>query len=307
MSSLASGLDSVDLDFLGFPGIIATGVLHDAGGVALVDPGPSTSLPTLRAALEAKGIGPRDVRTLLLTHIHLDHAGATGTLVREMPWLTVHVHERGARHLADPSRLLASALRLYGDDMGRLWGEFLAVPAGNLHALAGGEVIEAAGRRLDVAYTPGHASHHVSYLDRSSGVAFTGDTAGIRRGSGTYVMPPTPPPDIDLELWNRSLDLIAAWDPDTLFVTHFGAWQGTRAHVEELRRRLQEWAGIARALLERTDLDDAGRLDAFERRIVEDLRRALPEPEVEFYQRAGRLDYSWLGLERYWRKRTPAE
>ena len=307
MSSLASGLDSVDLDFLGFPGIIATGVLHDAGGVALVDPGPSTSLPTLRAALEAKGIGPRDVRTLLLTHIHLDHAGATGTLVREMPWLTVHVHERGARHLADPSRLLASALRLYGDDMGRLWGEFLAVPAGNLHALAGGEVIEAAGRRLDVAYTPGHASHHVSYLDRSSGVAFTGDTAGIRRGSGAYVMPPTPPPDIDLELWNRSLDLIAAWDPDTLFVTHFGAWQGTRAHVEELRRRLQEWAGIARALLERTDLDDAGRLDAFERRIVEDLRRVLPEREVEFYQRAGRLDYSWLGLERYWRKRTPAE
>jgi glyoxylase-like metal-dependent hydrolase (beta-lactamase superfamily II) len=183
-----------------------------------------------------------------------------------------------------------------------LWGEFLAVPAANVRALAGGETIEAGGRRLEVAYTPGHASHHVSYLDRASGVAFVGDVAGIRRGSGRYVMPPTPPPDVDIELWNASLDQIAGWDPDTLFLTHFGPWQGTRAHVAEMRERIADWARRAKVLLERRDLDEAARLDAFVREIVADLAVRLDPPEVEFYQRAGRIDYSWLGLARYWMK-----
>jgi glyoxylase-like metal-dependent hydrolase (beta-lactamase superfamily II) len=299
-----ASFDYVDLEFLGFPQIIATGVLQGPGGVALVDPGPSTTLATLERELGRKGIALGDVTAIVLTHIHLDHAGATGTLVRRIPKAVVYVHERGARHLIDPARLLDSANRLYGADMDRLWGEFLAVPAANVRPLAGGETIEAGGRRLEVAYTPGHASHHVCYLDRSSGMAFTGDTAGIRRSSGAYVMPPTPPPDIDLETWNASLDRLREWDADTLFVTHFGPWRGSRAHLDEMRARLADWGRRSRALVVREDLDEAARSAAFMKEIVEDLARRMPADEVEFYQRAGRIDYSWQGLARYWRKKA---
>src|SRR5688500_18714269 len=164
MTSLAAGLDYVDLEFLGSPEIIATVVLHGPAGVALIDPGPSTSLATLRAALDRKGIRIADVRQVLLTHIHLDHAGATGTIVKENPRIDVWVHERGAPHLIDPTKLIASASRLYQEDMGRLWGDFLPVPADRVRPLTGGERLEAAGRELAVAYTPGHALHHVSYF-----------------------------------------------------------------------------------------------------------------------------------------------
>ena len=302
MLPLATGLEYIDLKFLGYPEIIAAGVLHGAGGVALVDPGPATTLETLESALSAKGLALGEVTAILLTHIHLDHAGATGSLVKRVPAATVYVHERGARHLIDPSRLLDSARRLYGADMDRLWGEFLAVPAANVRALGGGETVEAGGRRLEVAYTPGHASHHVSYLDRASGVACVGDVAGIRRGGGRYVMPPTPPPDIDLDLWNASLDQVARWDPDTLFLTHFGPWQGARAHVAQMRERLADWARRAKALLGRNDLDEAARSDAFVGEIIADLGAHMPPREVEFYRRAGSIEYSWLGLVRYWTK-----
>ena len=194
MQTLAAGLDYVDLNFLGAPEIIATAVLYGASGAALIDPGPSTTHNTLKAALQRKGIGIGDVRQILLTHIHLDHAGVTGALVRENPAIEVFVHERGAPHMIDPSKLLASAGRLYGADMDRLWGDFVPVPQSRVKILKGGEHLVAGGRDLLVAYTPGHAWHHVSYFDTSSRIAFVGDAAGIRRGNGSYIMPPTPPP-----------------------------------------------------------------------------------------------------------------
>jgi glyoxylase-like metal-dependent hydrolase (beta-lactamase superfamily II) len=157
MNTLASGLSYFDLNFLNTSGVIATVVVHSAGGVAIIDPGPSTTLPALRAGLAGAGIGIGDVRSIVLTHIHLDHAGATGTLVRENPSLRVYVHEKGAPHLVDPSKLVASATRLWGDDMARLWGDVLPVPAAALTVLAGGERIAAGGRDFEVAYTPGHA------------------------------------------------------------------------------------------------------------------------------------------------------
>ena len=187
MSVLTAGMDYLDLNFLGRPGIIAAAVLKGANGVALVDPGPSTTLDGLLKALEAQGIAVRDVRQLLLTHIHLDHAGAAGLLLRSNPDIEVFVHERGARHLIDPSKLVASATRLYGEDMDRLWGAVLPVPAARVRTLSGNERLSAGGRELEVADTPGHASHHVSYFDRSSGIAFVGYTAGIRRGAGQGV------------------------------------------------------------------------------------------------------------------------
>jgi glyoxylase-like metal-dependent hydrolase (beta-lactamase superfamily II) len=305
MHILAGGLDYIDLNFLGRPEIVATAVLRDATGVALVDPGPSTTLDGLLKTLQMQGVGIRDVRQLLLTHIHLDHAGATGLLLRANPEIEVFVHEHGAAHLIDPSKLVASAGRLYGEDMKRLWGEVVPVPAARVRTLKGGERLSAGGRLLDVAATPGHAIHHVSYFDRSSGVAFVGDVAGIRRGSGTYILPPTPPPDIDLPAWRSSGDLIMKWDPDTLFLTHFGPYRSARPHFQQLFERLETWSAIVRRLLADDSIDDRER----ERRFVEecrnDIRRTVGESEADQYNRAGRLDFSWQGLARYWRRATP--
>jgi glyoxylase-like metal-dependent hydrolase (beta-lactamase superfamily II) len=303
MIALAAGLDYVDLDFLGVPEIIATVVLHGASGVALIDPGPATSLDHLRLSLQRKSIAIADVRQVLLTHIHLDHAGATGALVRENPAIEVFVHERGAPHMIDPSKLLASATRLYGADMDRLWGDFLPVPAGRVRPLRGAERISAGSRELEVAYTPGHASHHVSYFDPASRVAFVGDTAGICRQGRDYVMPPTPPPDIDLDAWRISEDRILAWEPDTLFLTHFGPFHGARLHFQQMTDRLGQWSRIVRRLVADASLDEEGRLSAFMSEVLLDLKRHLGAVEAEQYNKAGRLDYSWQGLARYWRKK----
>ena len=304
MTPLAQGLDYVDLNFLGVPGIIATAVIHGPSGVALIDPGPTTTLEHLRSALERRGIAIEDVRQVLLTHIHLDHAGATGSLVAENPAIEVFVHERGAPHMIDPSRLMASATRLYGDDMERLWGAFLAVPAGRVRILQDGQRITAGGRAFEVAFTPGHASHHVSYFDPSTRIAFVGDTAGIRRGGGEYVMPPTPPPDIDLEAWRLSEERILAWDPDTLFLTHFGPFHGARLHFQQLMSNIAEWSRIVQRLLADGAMDDEQRQRAFVEQASQQLKRVVGEAAAEQYGRAGRLDYSWQGLSRYWRKRT---
>lgn len=303
MLTLAAGLDYVDLNFLGIPEVIATAVLHHASGVALIDPGPSTTDENLRGALRKKGISIGDIRQVLLTHIHLDHAGVTGTLVRENPAIEVFVHERGAPHMIDPTKLLASAGRLYGGDMERLWGDFVPVPAARVRTLKGDECVMAGGRELHVAYTPGHASHHVSYFDAASRVAFVGDTAGIRRTGRDYIMPPTPPPDIDLDAWRTSEDRILSWEPDTLFLTHFGPFHGARMHFQDMTARLEVWSAIVRRLLANATLDEDGRERAFVAEAMVDLKRTLGEQEAERYGRAGRLDYSWQGLSRYWRKK----
>jgi glyoxylase-like metal-dependent hydrolase (beta-lactamase superfamily II) len=304
MFTLAAGLEYVDLNFLGVPEIIATAVLHGASGVALIDPGPSTTLDNLKASLQRRNISVADVRQILLTHIHLDHAGVTGTLVRENPAIEVFVHERGAPHMIDPSKLLASAGRLYGADMDRLWGDFLPVPVARVRVLKGEERITAGGRELDVAYTPGHASHHVTYFDSATRIAFVGDTAGIRRPGHDYVMPPTPPPDIDLDAWRRSEDRILAFDPDTLFLTHFGPFHGARLHFQEMAQHLASWSAIVRRLLADPSLDENQKLEVFMNEALLDLKRKVGAVQAEQYSRAGRLDYSWQGLSRYWTKKS---
>jgi glyoxylase-like metal-dependent hydrolase (beta-lactamase superfamily II) len=304
MPALASGLDYVDLTFLGRPQIIATAILHGPAGVALVDPGPERTIDNLTTELTRKGIRFEDVRHLLLTHIHLDHAGAAGTIVERFPHVEVVVHGRGAPHMADPTKLLASAGRLYGEDMDRLWGEVKPVPQDRLHVVQGGETLEIAGREVLVAYTPGHASHHVSYFDTASRVAFVGDTAGIRRGPGSYVMPPTPPPDIDLEAWRQSEQRILAWEPDTLFLTHFGPFHGARQHFQGMFEILSEWSRIARRLLAHPSITDDERQRRFIEEVFIDLRRRVGDGEADDYTRAGGLNYSWQGLARYWKRRA---
>jgi glyoxylase-like metal-dependent hydrolase (beta-lactamase superfamily II) len=303
MIRLAPGIAYVDVNFLGFPNIIATAVLHGPGGAALIDPGPTTSLSNLETVLDRGGLRMEEVRQILLTHIHLDHGGAVGTIVKAHPQIEVFVHERGAPHLEDPSKLLSSAARLYGQDMERLWGEILAVPRDRLRVLQGGERLEVAGRTLEVAYTPGHASHHVSYFEPSSRIAFVGDTAGIRRGTGQFVMPASPPPDVDLEQWRVSEARILEWDPDTLFLTHFGPFNGARLHFQELMARLVEWSHVARRLLSDQSLSEEEQEQRFVAEAVRDLRRVVGITEAEQYSRAGSIAYSWQGLARYWRKK----
>lgn len=304
MPPLASGLDFVDLNFLGRPQIIATAILHGTAGVALVDPGPTTTIDHLTTALTRKGIRFDDVRHILITHIHLDHAGSTGSILAKFPHIEVVVHQRGAPHLVDPAKLLASAGRLYQQDMDRLWGEVKPVDRARLRVIDGGERLAIVGREIETAYTPGHASHHVSFFDAASRVAFVGDAAGIRRGSGVYIMPPTPPPDIDVEAWHHSAGRILAWDPDTLFLTHFGPQHGARQHLQAMFENIDAWSAIVRRLL----ADPAIEEDERQRRFVDEafleIQRRTGEAEAGDYVRAGGLNYSYQGLARYWRKRA---
>ena len=302
MITLAGGVSYLDLQFQNMPSVIATVVLHGKGGVALIDPGPSSTLPVLRAELDRAGMGTSDITALVLTHIHLDHAGATGTLVRENPRLRVYVHERGAPHMIDPSKLIASATRLYGDDMDRLWGEFRPVPIEVITPLSGGERISAGGRDLEVAYTPGHASHHVSYFNRDAGIGFVGDTAGIRLAPRSYVLPPTPPPDVDLEAWAHSLRSIEQYGSDTLFLTHFGPSAPAGAHLREFADHLDLASELVKASLAR-DGTDADREAWFTDEIRRELRQTANDADAHAYEVAGRFDLSWRGLARYWRKK----
>lgn len=294
-------VDFIDLQFQGSSRVIATALLNGPGGVTLIDPGPTSCLPALEAGLRDRGLTLRDVRTLLLTHIHLDHAGATGTIVERVPGIRVYVHELGASHMIDPARLLASATRLYGDRMDTLWGAFVPVPASQVTALTGGERLDLSGKSMRVAYTPGHAKHHVSYLDESAGMAYVGDTGGIRV-IGDYLLAPTPPPDIDIETWQSSLDLIEAWQPVSLFLTHFGPITPARAHLARFRTTLTAQANAVRDALKQGGSEEQ-QIRGFVDRMRQDARRSLPEREAKATELAAPFDQLWFGLARYWRKR----
>jgi glyoxylase-like metal-dependent hydrolase (beta-lactamase superfamily II) len=225
----------IDLLHLGRPKAIGCYVLDTEDGPALQDCGPATTVAALKEGLAALGLQLADVRHLLLSHIHLDHAGAAGVLVREHPPLQVHVSGIGAPHLVDPSRLEQSARRLYGEAFDTLWGELAPVPEANVHVV--GEHVLG----LDCFPTPGHASHHVAYLDRD-GTLYAGDAAGVRIEPGRYVMPPTPPPEFDLESWQRTLDEIELREPERLALIHFGVADDPQRHLADLRLELYDWA-----------------------------------------------------------------
>jgi glyoxylase-like metal-dependent hydrolase (beta-lactamase superfamily II) len=284
--------EAIDTRHLGLERVICCWRVGDV----LVDPGPELALPHWLDALTADGWRPR---ALLLTHIHLDHAGASGALVRRWPDLEVWVHERGAPHVIDPSKLLASAGRLYGGDegMARLWGAVLPVPEERVHALSGGETLTVGDERFRVAYTPGHASHHVCYLHEGSGRAFVGDTGGVRIPPADLTIAPTPPPDVDVEAWDASLDAIAAWRPASLGLTHFGAIDEVDAQLDAVRASLHELAALAR---------DAG-ADAVTAAVRERAAAAGDEVVRKAFAAAVPPEHIHQGLERYWRKRAERE
>jgi glyoxylase-like metal-dependent hydrolase (beta-lactamase superfamily II) len=272
----------IDVHHLGNPLVVCC---FELDGV-IVDPGPESSHSTLLEALDAPP------QRILLTHIHFDHAGATGALVRRWPEVEVWVHERGAPHLIDPSRLTASATRLYGDEMKRLWGEILPVPEANLRVLSGGEAIGP----WRVEYTPGHASHHVSYYHQPTGTAFVGDVGGVRVAGGP-IIPPTPPPDIDIELWHASLDTVAAWEPERLAVTHFGGYEDVSAHIATMHEALDRWSALAQETTR----------ESYAAAMVAEMERGTGgsgSTAMRAFLQAMPPDTLWPGLDRYWSKRA---
>lgn len=271
----------IDLHHLERERVIGCWQLDDV----LVDPGPASCLEVLLAELQGQPTA------VLLTHIHLDHAGAVGSLVRRWPDLEVYVHDRGAEHLVDPTKLLESAQRLYGDDMERLWGEVLAVPEANLRVLGGGERLF--GGRFEVAYTPGHASHHVCYL--AEGTAFVGDVAGVRITPETLTIPPTPPPDIDVDAWHSSIEQVLRWDPERLAMTHFGESLDVERQLAEVAERLDAWTALVRT-------ED---LETFVGVVESEIERGSSPAHHGAYTQAAPPEQLYAGLERYWRKRDP--
>lgn len=272
----------LDLLHLGRERVIGAYLLDTAEGPALFDCGPTTCVPALKAALRDRGLELQDVPHLLLSHVHLDHAGAAGVLVREHPGLQVHVSPIGAPHLVDPTRLEKSARRLYGDEFDTLWGELAPVPMENIRE-TGDQVLG-----LDCFPSPGHASHHVCYVDRD-GTLYAGDATGVRIQPSRFVLPPTPPPEFDLAVWESTLDEIERRDAQRLALIHFGVADDPIEHLAALRMRLRSWTAL---------VGDGTTEEEFEATALAELGDDAPP-----YVQAIPPWQSYAGLRRYWEKR----
>jgi glyoxylase-like metal-dependent hydrolase (beta-lactamase superfamily II) len=274
-------LEPIDLQFLGLPRAIGVYVLETADGLAIHDCGPATTLPTLERGLAERGLGLVDIRHILLSHIHFDHAGAAGAIVERNPGIRVWVSEVGAPHLVDPSRLEASARRLYGEEFDSLWGSLTPIPEANI-SLASGDAVG-----WEAFPTPGHASHHVCYF--RDGTLLAGDACGVRLRPTSYPFPAAPPPDIDLEAWHVSLAAVRRHAPDRLALIHFGVVDDVEGHLDSVAVELDRLAELVR-----------------HGATVEEFRAEALLSEggdAAVYEAAAPADQTWLGLRRYWVKR----
>jgi glyoxylase-like metal-dependent hydrolase (beta-lactamase superfamily II) len=277
-------VEPIDLLHQGLERVIGVYLVDTPEGPALFDCGPATSFDRLREQVDLS-----EIRHLLLSHIHLDHAGAAGHVVLENPEITVHVSDLGAPHVVDPARLISSARRLYGDELDVLYGEPLPVPEENV------QIVWDTAAGLKTFAAPGHASHHVCYID-DEGTLFAGDATGVRIMPGQHVLPHAPPPDVDLEAWDRTFDEVLYHQPARLALNHFGVVEGTEevaTHIERARNYLGVWAKRVR---------DGMTLAEFVAAAEADLA-ASEEGDAPYYQRAAPFEQSYLGLERYWRKK----
>lgn len=306
---LANDLWLIDTQFQGECQIIASYLIVGERGLALVDVGAAATLGALLAGVRAAGFDPDDITRLLLTHVHLDHAGAAGALVQRLPRARVYVHRIGAPHLIDPTRLMSSAARIYGDRMERLWGAITPVPEDRLEIVEDGNEVLVGNRRLRALYTPGHAIHHIAFYDEERGIAFPGDVAGVSIEGIDFVRPPTPPPDLSLEDWDRSIDRLEALRLQRLYLPHFGEVDVPAQHFAVLRRRLHEWGEIALANLHAGKNDAAIAADfarAADPVIAEQAQRGAEAAEaVRRYELATNYLMSAQGYIRYYQKRHP--
>ncbi|MGI8540422.1 MAG: MBL fold metallo-hydrolase [Rubrobacteraceae bacterium] len=290
-------IETMDLNFMETEQVLASYLLLGEGSAALVETGPTTCLDSLMGGLKEHGVSEEDVRQVFVTHIHLDHAGASGNLSELLPNATFYVHEVGYPHLVDPSRLVKSATRIFGEDrMEGLWGEVRPVPEERLVKLEGGEEIEAADGVLSAHYTPGHAYHHLAFYEAESGTLLAGDVAGIRRPGQSYVMPPTPAPEVDIEAWKGSIETMRGLSPKRVCPTHFGSYEDVERHLSELELRLQEWLLFVEermdAGLSKQDIvEEFGAMND-----AELLREGSDPEESEGYQVTGDYEVQVTGL-----------
>ena len=292
-------IEIMDLGFMGTEGIIASFLLVGEGSAAVVETGPTTCIENFMQGLRDNGVAPEDVEQVFVTHIHLDHSGASGNLVEKLPNATFYVHEVGYPHLVDPSKLVKSSTRLYGDRMEKLWGEIRPVPEERLFKLEGGEEIETAGGALAAHYTPGHAYHHLAFYEPESGFLFAGDVTGVRLRGQSYVKPPTPPPEVDIEAWKGSIETIRKLSPRVLCPTHFGSYEDIERHLGELEQRLQDWLLFVEERMDegRSQEDIAGELES--KGDEELLREGAAPEESERYELAANYQMLVAGLMRY--------
>ncbi len=295
---------TLDLNFMGIPGTIASYLIPHTQGVVLVESGPGSTLPALQNRLTEFGLKVPDITDVLLTHIHLDHAGAAGWLARQ--GARIHVHPVGAPHLLDPTKLLASAGRIYGDMMDQLWGEFLAVPPDHLSILEDNQVLEISGLRFQALDTPGHANHHFAYLYED--VCFSGDIGGVRIQGPRHLRLPMPPPEFHLEKWRQSLERLRSVKFNRIIPTHFGIYQDPDWHLNAIVRALNEiedWMG--KVMPANPSFDELNKefLNWIKNRSLEE---GLTTSQLEAYETANPSWMSTYGIQRYWRKyKSPQE
>jgi glyoxylase-like metal-dependent hydrolase (beta-lactamase superfamily II) len=294
----------IDTLHQGQPGVVASYLLDGPHGPGLVDVGSGATFENLLAGVRAAGCDPLRIERIILTHIHLDHAGATGALVQALPRARVYVHRLGAPHLIDPSRLVRSARRIYGERMSELWGEIIPVPPERITVVDEGDVIAVGPGMMRVFYTPGHAVHHVAPFDERHGYLFPGDVAGVRLEDPPLVRPPTPPPDLSLEDWYASLDRILALHPRRLFLPHFGAVDAIDAHIAQLRERLRDWGDLALADM-RAHLDAESIARTFAESDVERLAELRDPDAARRYEIAANYLMSAQGYVRYFQTQHP--
>ena len=300
--SVYTGIHGLDLGFMGTDGVIAAYLLVGNDELALIETGPSSTRSALEAGIGALGYRLRDLSRIIVTHIHFDHAGAAGSILRDCPDARLSVHPVGLPHLVDPTRLVASATRIYGDRMDELWGSIIPVPDDRVDVLRDGETVRAGGRHLRVLFTPGHAAHHAALFDESSGTLFSGDVGGVRIQGTGFVSPPTPPPEFDRDAWRSSVRVMRDVRPARLALSHFGVFPDVDAHFDRLERALDDVTRIARetltaesdtTLLTERLLEYAGRSDG----------RMSNDAVMRRLELANPAFMGALGLHRYLRKR----
>jgi glyoxylase-like metal-dependent hydrolase (beta-lactamase superfamily II) len=306
VTQLSAGTWVISLPFQGEKDIIGSYLLTGGNELALIDPGPGSTLESLLEGIRNVGFDPQEVTHIIATHVHLDHAGAAGSLIQRMPHAKVYAHSKGVPHLLDTTKVVASATRIYGEElMQQYWGKIEPVPQDRLEVLEGGTILNVAGRRLEVHYAPGHAVHHVIFFDVHSGELFTGDAAGVRLQGVDYARPPTPPPDLDLEAWSNTIDLMKRLRPDVLYVAHFGPTKNVTQHLERLREKLISWGDFVLSAM-RDGKTEEEIIQMLIAQTEPELQRVSRDPHVLFrYEIATNYPMTVQGYMRYWRKKHP--
>jgi len=291
-------IHTLDLLFQGMPGIIAAYLIPHSHGALLIDCGPGSTIPALEQSLARHGYAPDNITDVLLTHIHLDHAGAVGRLARQ--GARIHVHEIGAPHLIDPKILLSSAKRIYLENMYQLWGEFLPVPGENLHILQANDTIEIEGLVFKALDTPGHAYHHMAYL--FEGTCFSGDVGGIRMAGPRFLLLPTPPPELNFDKWRQSLNALQTTDITHFATTHFGIHDDPAWHLHALAGAIEDFEVWMESKINKIITIEENRVlfTDWTRTIFEKI--GLTEAEIDNYELGMPSWMSVDGMARYWTK-----